>query len=127
VHYIDAEFNLHQRLMAFEQICGEHTGENLARIVYDCLNRNNLCEKLHCATADNAKNNNTMVESLSTILRTEANVIWDHKTHHVRCLAHIINIVVGDFLKGMLSMSCDIVSQEFQNICTNGSDSRDCI
>ena len=111
--------------MAFEQIYGEHTGENLARIIYDCLNRNNLCEKLHCVTADNATNNNTMVESLSAILRTEANVIWDHKTHYVRCLAHIINIVVGDFLKGMLSISCDTMSQEFQNICANGSDSCD--
>ena len=107
-HYIDAGFNLHQRLMAFEQIHGEHTGENLARIVYDCLNTNNVCEKLHYVTADNAKNNDTMVESLSAILLREANVIWDHNTHHVRCLAHIINIVVGDFLKGMLSMSCDI-------------------
>ena len=89
VHYIDAEFNLHQRLMAFEQIYGEHTGENLARIIYDCLNRNNLCEKLHCVSGDNATNNNTMVESLFAILRTEANVIWDHKTHHVRC--HLIS------------------------------------
>jgi hypothetical protein len=111
--------------MAFEQIHGEHTGENLAKIVFDCLNKNNLCEKLHCVTADNATNNNTLVESLSATLQTEANVIWDHTTHHVRCLAHIINIVIGDFLKGMSSMSRDIMSQEFQKICTNGSDSCD--
>jgi len=111
--------------MAFEQIHGEHTGENLARIVYDSLNKNNICEKLHCATADNATNNNTMVESLSAILLREANVIWDHETHHVRCLAHIINFAVGDFLKGMLS--CDTMSQESQKICANSSDSCDYI
>ena len=122
-HYIDAGFNLHQRFMAFEQIHGEHNGENFARIVYDTLNRNNLCEKLHCVTADNASNNNTMMESLSTILQAEANVIWDHNTHHVRCLAHIINLVVGDFLKGM---SCDIVTGT-PKICANGALSRDWI
>ena len=109
--------------MAFEQIHGEHTGQNLARIVYDSLSKNNIYEKLHCATADNATNNNTMVESLSAILLREANVIWDHETHHIRCLAHIINIAVGDFLKDMLS--CDAMSQESQKICANGSVSCD--
>jgi len=102
-HYIDAGFHLNQRLVAFEQIHGEHTGENIARIVYESLNKNNLCDKLHCVTADNASNNNTMLESLSAILRREANVIWDHNTHHVRCLAHIINLVVGDFFKSISS------------------------
>ena len=109
--------------MVFEQIYDEHTGKNLARIMYDCLNKNDICEKLHCVTADNATNNNTMMESLSAILLREANVIWDHKTHHVRCLAHIINIVVGDFLKGRLC--CDAMSWESQKICTNSSDSCD--
>ena len=75
MHYIDAGFNLHQRLMAFEQIYSEHTSENLAKVIYDCLNMNNICKKLHCIMADNAKNNNTIVESLSTILLREANDI----------------------------------------------------
>ena len=109
--------------MAFEQIYDEYTGENLARIMYDCLNKNDICEKLHCVTADNATNNNTMMEYLSAILLKEANIIWDHKTHHVQCLAHIINIVVGDFLKGTLS--CDAMSRESQKICANSSDSCD--
>ena len=97
--------------MAFEQIHGDYSGENLAQIVHDSLHKNNLCDKLHCVTTDNASNNNTMVESLSTILKQEDNVIWNHNTRHVRCLAHIINLVVADFLKGISSMSRDILSR----------------
>jgi hypothetical protein len=124
-HYIDAEFKMHQRLMAFEQIHGDHSGENLARIVYDCLSKNNLREKLHCVTVDNARNNDTMVECLSEILQTDAQIVWDHETHHVRCLAHIINIVVGDFLKGMVPMSRDTMSRDFPIIRPNGFTSCD--
>src|SRR5207248_3085611 len=58
-------------------------------------------EKLYCITTDNAANNYTMARELNKLL-TRDHIQWDHRTHHIPCLAHIINIVVQHFLKTLV-------------------------
>jgi hypothetical protein len=100
VHYLDANFRLHQPLLAFEQLSGRHTGAAMADVVYDVLDRFDLTEKLNCITTDNASNNVTMMARLSRLLE-EDGITWDPQISHVRCMAHVINLCVQSFLKGI--------------------------
>lgn len=88
---------MHQPLLAFEILEDHHTGYNLASIVFDVLIQYDLCDKLLCITSDNAANNGTMAEHLQTKLE-QVGVDWDPERQHIRCLAHIIHLVVQAFL-----------------------------
>jgi hypothetical protein len=99
-HYIDEDFKLCQHLVAFEPFPGRHTGARMAAIVFDVLQDFDLCEKLYCITTDNASNNDTMAFELCDLL-LGIGVDWDYSTKHIYCLAHVINIVVGDFIDAL--------------------------
>lgn len=75
MHYIDIEFKFYQKLITFEQIYDEHISENFVDIIYDFLNKNNLCKKLYYIIINNIINNNIIIKSLSDILEREINVI----------------------------------------------------
>jgi hypothetical protein len=101
IHFIDEHFNLQQELLGFVPLTGEHTGAYMAEIVYDLLEEYGIKEKLFCITTDNASNNITLVKELSKLLAKDG-ISWDWKTHHIPCLAHIINLVVQKFLKTLI-------------------------
>ena len=98
IHFIDENFRLQQELLGFVPLTGHHTGEYMAEVVYDLLEEYGIKEKLFCITTDNASNNIALVKELSYLLANDG-ISWDYKTHHIPCLAHIINLVVQKFLK----------------------------
>jgi hAT family C-terminal dimerisation region len=69
----------------------------MACTVRDTLEEFDIIQKLYCITTDNAKNNIKMAEHLAKMLAIE-DVEWDPTINHVRCLTHIINLVVQEFL-----------------------------
>jgi hypothetical protein len=46
---------------------------------------------------DNAGNNNTMMKGIEELWKSEG-IDFDHKHHHVRCLAHVMNIAIQSAL-----------------------------
>lgn len=58
-------------------------------------------DKLQCITSDNASNNYTLATALSTKLSEEAGIEWNSETHHLPCLAHIINLLVKKLLSAI--------------------------
>jgi hypothetical protein len=66
----------------------------MANIVLAILRDYNLEQKFFCITSDNASNNDTMVDHLQSGLAT-MNVKWDGRTNHIRCFAHILQLVVN--------------------------------
>ena len=104
-HWIDAKFRFHDSLLAFHPLEGAHTGENLAKYVIDILVDFDLCEKLFCITNDNASNNNTMISKLFDEIYIRTSVQHDEQNQHISCLAHVINLVVGAFLKNLMVLA----------------------
>ena len=100
-HYVDSNFCLQEDLLDFQHIPQRHTGRNLAKHVYNILERYGLKYKLYCITTDNADNNSKMVEELSKMLCRKDNIHWDGPKHHIPCLAHVINLAVKDFLNAL--------------------------
>ena len=78
VHYIDQNFNLQQELLAFEPIEGQHTGQNLANIVFKTLEEYDIKTKFFCVTTDNASNNFTMAKELQKLLADEGEFLAGH-------------------------------------------------
>ncbi|KDQ09687.1 hypothetical protein BOTBODRAFT_178766 [Botryobasidium botryosum FD-172 SS1] len=64
-----------------------HTGKQLAQQVVHCLTRFGVYDHLLGVVADNASNNATMVDELTTYLTT-----FRGKEGRVRCFAHMLNI-----------------------------------
>jgi hypothetical protein len=73
----------------------------MANIVYRILEEYNLMERLHCITSDNASNNYALTRELSNKLRRDAGIEWNHETHHLPCLAHVINLLVKKLLSAI--------------------------
>jgi hypothetical protein len=82
--------------LEFKEIFGPHTGENLAEIVGDTLKNFKLGKKLLSVTADNAKNNETMMEELEGILEFQGQ--FTGMSSYVRCIAHILNLIAKEIL-----------------------------
>lgn len=100
-HWIDSNFRLHDQLLAFHPLEGSHNGENLASCVMQTLIEFNLTDKLYCITTDNASNNSTLIESLSIRLQTEFDVSINPDEQLIPCMAHVINLAIGSFLKNL--------------------------
>jgi hypothetical protein len=109
-HWITADFQPRHRLLDFQEVEGPDTGENLASIVYTVLSELDIGAKLLSITGDNASNNPAMVEILFGMLKADFDteifplgnarpvMRYQGEASFVRCLAHILNLIVKEFL-----------------------------
>ena len=102
---------LQEYVLALQEIQGRHTGENLAPIVLAILQDYSITHKLGYVQMDNATNNDTLMAALSSGISLfvsysnyYTNILlglpydYDATEHRVRCLGHILNLAVQDFL-----------------------------
>lgn len=95
-HFIDDKWNLNSKILAFCDLKSPHTGENIANRVLECLREWGLEKKIFSITLDNAKNNDSMQRILMGRLQmmSRSGLLCDGKFMHVRCCAHILNLIV---------------------------------
>lgn len=96
-HFIDDNWNLHKRIINFCLIAG-HSGELLGRSIEQCLIEWDLKRVLTC-TVDNASANDLAIQYLQRRVNFWKGSVLDGKYMHMRCAAHILNLVVKDGLK----------------------------
>jgi hypothetical protein len=99
VYYIDRSWKLVSSLIGFEYLDGIHSGEELARVLTQCLRRYGIHQRISAITTDNASNNNTLVTGVQEMLDNIAssNLLGD-KVQHIPCLAHIIQLALQALL-----------------------------
>jgi hypothetical protein len=66
-HYVDSDWKLVERLLAFQDTT-DHTGASMANIMMSCLDEINISARLGCITMDNASNNDLLVTSFTHAL-----------------------------------------------------------
>lgn len=98
-HYIDDNWKLKKNILNFCPI-SSHKGEVIGREVESCLNEWGI-DKIFTITVDNASSNDVAISYLSKKFTQRGNSILQCKYLHMRCIAHIINLVVVDGLKMM--------------------------
>jgi hypothetical protein len=96
-HFIDNEWNLQKRIIGFFPIKG-HRGEDIGKSLENCLADWGI-EKVFTISVDNASANNGAIKYMQRVLNESKGCIAEGEYLHMRCVAHIINLIVGDGLK----------------------------
>ena len=95
-HYVEYKWKLNSKILAFCSLPPPHSGPELAqKILVDCK----INKKVLSLTLDNASANNAMVKILKSRLELQDSLLCNGEYFHVRCCAHILNLIVQKGLK----------------------------
>ena len=95
-HWIDDDWKLHKRILNFRQVTS-HKGRVLGKEIELCLLDWGV-DKILTLTVDNASSNNLCIEYLKEKTINWKSTICSNDFLHVRCCAHILNLVVKNGL-----------------------------
>ena len=95
-HYIDDNWRLNKRLLSFLPIAS-HKGKEIGMAIEKVLLDWGIT-KLFTVTVDNASSNDTAIEYLKNNWKNYPDSIMGCVFMHMRCVAHILNLVVTDGL-----------------------------
>lgn len=98
-HFIDENWKLHKRILNFCPIAG-HSGELIGRTIEKCLKEWGI-KKISSVTVDNASSNDLAIQYLKRRMNHSQTSVLNGDYLHIRCVAHILNLVVKDGLKDL--------------------------
>ena len=96
-HFIDDDWKLHKRILNFYQV-EEHKGETISRKIEMCLREWGI-NGIFTLTVDNASSNRATIKFLQIVTKDWKGTVFEHEFLHMRCCAHILNLIGGDDLK----------------------------
>ncbi|BAS84941.1 Os03g0563400 [Oryza sativa Japonica Group] len=96
-HYIDAEFSLKKKIISLKPVKYPHTSFAIEEAMMRCLTDWGLRGKLFTLTLDNASNNTAACEEMVKNQKNE--LLFEGRHFHVRCCAHILNLLVQDGMR----------------------------
>lgn len=118
VHFIDKDWQLHEKLIGFENLTDVHSGQELAKVVNDTVTKFDLSQRVISITTDNASNNGTLMKELNSYLEDALNqklFAFENKIQHVPCLAHIIQLALQALLgKIRINPKNDVFLRDWQ-------------
>ena len=106
-HYIDEGWELQKKILSFGLIT-DHKGDTIGKALEKCLKDWGIM-KVCTITVDNASANNS---ALTYLVRGMAH--WNGTTllkgeyMHMRCSAHILNLIVSDGLKELIPLQLEL-------------------
>ncbi|KAJ0095528.1 hypothetical protein Patl1_15198 [Pistacia atlantica] len=107
-HFIDNNWVLQSRLIRFVYVPCPHTRDVLAAALMDYFYEWNIDRKLSTLTLDNYFTNDAVVEDILNELPS-ASLMLCGSLFHMRCCAHILNLIVQDGLS--------MIGQAIARIC----------
>lgn len=93
-HYVDEEYNLEMKILSFCAFPPPHSGIVIAIKLIELLKEWGLEKKVFSVTVDTASANDNMQGILKRKLQKD--LVCSGKFFHVRCSAHILNLIVQD-------------------------------
>ncbi|XP_031106294.1 zinc finger BED domain-containing protein RICESLEEPER 2-like [Ipomoea triloba] len=122
-HFIDEEWKLHKKIISFIPVTS-HKGQYIAKALETCLLEWGYIAKaletcllewglrnVFTVTIDNASSNDTALGFLKRKLLSWGSSTVKCKYLHMRCIAHILNLVIQDGLK-----ECDTVVKKVREV-----------
>ncbi|KAL0318299.1 UNVERIFIED_CONTAM: putative AC transposase [Sesamum angustifolium] len=107
-HFIDDNWTLHNCILRFFYDPTPHTAVVLVDTLVEALMDWNIDRKVPTITVDNCTTNDSMINHLLQKLPTK-DMPLDGKVLHMRCCAHILNLIVNDGLY--------IIGSSIERIC----------
>ncbi|MED6222652.1 hypothetical protein PIB30_118787 [Stylosanthes scabra] len=96
-YFVDLNWKLHKHILNFCQVTS-HSGEVIGATVESCLNSWNL-NQVFSVTVNNASSNDVAIRYLKQRLNSWNNSILNGDYIHLRCCAHVLNLIVKERLK----------------------------
>ncbi|KAK7025717.1 HAT family dimerization domain-containing protein [Favolaschia claudopus] len=113
-HYIDSppdspeDWSLKSEQLAYTPIEGNHSGQNLSKILVRAVDRYDLREKMGWGTADNATNNDTCMKCAGEEV-DPLKLRWDPVERRVRCMEHAVHLAAKHFIDHVSPISAKAV------------------
>ncbi|KAK9985753.1 hypothetical protein SO802_030704 [Lithocarpus litseifolius] len=76
----------------------DHRGETIGRKIEMYLHEWSV-DGIFTLTVDNASSNGATIKFLQTLTKDWKGTVLEHEFLHIRCCAHILNLIMGDGLK----------------------------
>ena len=95
-HFVDSSWKLQKRIINFCDVPPSHSGVVISDAIFKSLLDWGLENKVCTITLDNANNNDAAVRILKDAIKRK--LMLGGKIFHVRCCAHVINLLVQDGL-----------------------------
>ena len=93
-HWINSNWDLQGTVLDFLRFGKLHTGEAVATLIFEVVQRWNLFAKVSTITTDNVADMCNGIGTLRRKLIASTNAPRTIETFHVRCIVHIINLEV---------------------------------
>jgi hypothetical protein len=96
-HFTTYDSKKQKALLALQKVPG-HSGEDQLSVLYPVLEDYGIIQKLGAIIADNAPANNVLCRLVQKHLKDTLSLNWEAEHWRIRCIGHIINLVVQAFL-----------------------------
>ena len=96
-HFIDDDWKLHKRILNF-CIVDNHKGKTIGKMFESYLEEWNI-EGIFTLTVDNVSSNGVTISYLKEATNMWKGTVLGNEFVHVRCCAHILNLIVTNGLK----------------------------
>jgi hypothetical protein len=96
-HFIDYDWKLQKKIISFRQV-QDHKEETIGRELEECLLEWSI-DRILTITVDNAISNDTPIDWLKRRTLSWKETICGHEFIHMKCCAHILNLIVHEGLK----------------------------
>ncbi|KDQ60303.1 hypothetical protein JAAARDRAFT_191695 [Jaapia argillacea MUCL 33604] len=104
-----SNWKLECKVLGFHKISGAHDSQNLGKYfikLTDCVGiTSKSLHKLGYVTCDNATNNDTAAAKVSSIFQCRGVHEWNNIESKLGCLAHIINLGIGNLMDKITKMA----------------------
>ncbi|XP_057795202.1 zinc finger BED domain-containing protein RICESLEEPER 2-like [Salvia miltiorrhiza] len=97
--FVDENWMLNSKLLSFVELDTAHSGLELSGKLLEVLKDWGIESKIFSLTLDNATSNDSMVRFLKDRLNLQNSLLCGGEFFHVRCAAHILNLIVQEGLK----------------------------
>ncbi|KAK8916160.1 hypothetical protein KSP39_PZI022402 [Platanthera zijinensis] len=98
VHFIDSTWKLQKRVLSFVHVPPPRRGIDICNAIYNCLMGWGVEHKIMSISMDNASANDVAMQHLKRNFSRTRKLLCGGKIFHVRCCAHILNLMVQDGL-----------------------------
>ena len=122
-HYIDGNWDLKSRIIDFCAFPPPHTGGAIAMKIVELLKDWGLEKRVFSVTVDNASSNDNMQSILKRQLQKD--LVCNGEFFHVRCVAHILNLIVQDGLS-VISGALEKIRESVKFVNVTESRERGC-
>jgi hypothetical protein len=98
-HFIDCNWIMHKKILKF-CLVPNHKGGTIGRVLESSLSEWGI-DSIFIITVGNASSNDVDIEYMKTKVKDKKFTILGGEFLHMRCAAHILNLVVSDGLKDL--------------------------